>query len=136
MKNLLTALFSKFSGSDIWNDVGGRVYLEQAPEGTEFPYIVFSIASNAPDWTFTEDFEDTIIQFSLFSSSTSGVEITTMYADLIALFDDCSLSITSNTFIYMHRQNLTTMIEELTTTEGTSNVRHWAVDYNIYIQAT
>ena len=59
-----------------------------------------------------------------------------MYADLIALFDDCSLSITSNTFIYMHRQNLTTMIEELTTTEGTSNVRHWAVDYNIYIQAT
>lgn len=136
MKNLLTAIYSKFSGSTIFSDVGGRVFLDQAPEGTEYPYIVYSIVSDVADWQFVENFEDVVIQFSLFSSSESATEISTMYADLKTLFDDCSLTITDNTLLYFQRDNLATFVEDITTLEANTKVKHWAVDYSIKMQAS
>jgi len=65
MNNLLSAIMTKLSGSALYNDVGGRIFLDEAPEGTEFPYVVFFIVSDVPEKTFTEDFENIIIQFSL-----------------------------------------------------------------------
>ena len=131
MVNLLTAIYSKFSGSAISADVGGRIYLDQAPEGCEFPYCVFFIVSDVPEKTFTEDFENIIIQFSLFSSSSGAAEITGMFADLKTLFDECSLTITGSALVWMKRQNLVTMVDEITVQDASQMVRHWAVDYAI-----
>ncbi len=135
MKNLLAAIMSKITTgpSNLYNDVGGRVFLDQAPEGTEFPYIVFFVVSNVPDKTFSEDFEDVTIQFSLFSASLGVNEIATIYDDLKSLFDGCALTITGYTHIWMREENLTTIVEDITTPEGTTTVKHWAVDYNIKI---
>lgn len=134
MKNILTAIYSKFSGSAFSTDVGGRIYLDEAPNGAEFPYCVFFVVSGIPDNVFGKKGKETLIQFSLFSKSQSVTEIATMYADLRALLDECTLSITSNTFIDMHEDNLTTMVDEVTTPDGTSTVKHWAVDYQITTQ--
>lgn len=136
MINLLTAIYSKLSGSTLFNDVGGRVFTDQAPEGTEFPYIVLSIISNVPDNTFTEDYEDTLIQFSIFSISESLTEISNIYADMKTLFDECSMTITSNTLIYMKRENLVTTIEDFVENGVTVGCRHWSVDYSIYMEAS
>ena len=135
MNNLLTAIMTKISGSALSTDVGGRIFLDQAPDGCDFPYVVFFIVTDAPEKTFSEDFENIIIQFSLFSASQGATEITTMYRDLKALFDECAMTITSNTLIWMKRTNLTTMREDVTTPSGTVGVRHWAVDYEILTQA-
>jgi hypothetical protein len=64
------------------------------------------------------------------------VEITTMYADLKTLFDDCAMNIDSNTLIWCHETNLTTMVEDITVVDATQRVKHWAVDYEINTQAT
>jgi hypothetical protein len=131
MNNLLTAIYGKTSGSALSADVGGRIFLDRAPDNTEFPYVVFFIVSGVPDRTFSEHYTNTLIQFSLFSASEGAAEITDMYADLKALFDECALTITSSTLVWMREQNLTTMIEDITTVNGAQQVKHWAVDFEI-----
>ena len=134
MKNLLAALMTKTAGSALSTYVGGRIYLDYAPEGVVFPYIIFFIVSDVPDNLFIESIEDVMIQFSLFSTSQGATEITTMYANLNSLFDNCTMPITDNTLMWMKRQNLTTIIDEVTTPIGTLGVRHWAVDFSVYMQ--
>ncbi|MDD5226811.1 MAG: DUF3168 domain-containing protein [Candidatus Omnitrophica bacterium] len=127
---------SKTTGSAISSDVGGRIYLDQAPEGVEFPYVVFQVVSDVPNNVFNKTGENVLIQFSLFSSSEGAAEITDMYADLKTLFDDATLTITGSTCINMARVNTVTMVEDITTTEGAQAVKHWAVDYLITTQAS
>lgn len=134
MNNLLTAIMNKISGSSLSTDVGGRIFLDKAPEESAFPYIVFSIVSDVPDDTFQELLEDILIQFSLFSTSSGAAEISGIYSDLRSLFDNCLFVITNNFHLWMIRQNLTTMVEDITTPTGTVGVKHWAVDYSIMLQ--
>lgn len=136
MNNLLTSIMSKTIGSTLSTGVGGRIYLDQAPAETEFPYIVFFIVSDTPDYTFKFDHEEVLVQFSIFSTSKSASEISTIYNNLKALFDDCTLSITGNTLVHFWRQNLTTMVDEIETPTGTIGVKHWAVDYLVRMEAT
>jgi len=131
MNNLLSAIMTKLSGSALYNDVGGRIFLDTAPEGTEFPYVAFFIVSGVPEYPSNKIMEDIIMQFSLFSASQGATEITTMHKDLKAILDDCSLSITDSTLIYFIRGNLSTMVEEITTQSGTATVKHWSQDYSI-----
>ena len=134
MKNILTAIYSKFTGSDLSSYVGGRIYLDQAPESCEFPYAVYFVVSSVPDDVFGKKGQQTLIQFSLFSANPSAVEISTMHQYLKALFNECSLTITGNTLALMHEVNLTTMVDEITTAEGVQNVKHWAADYEVVTQ--
>ena len=131
MLNLLTSIYGKFSGSALSTSLGGRIYLDQAPDGCEYPYCVYFVVSGVPSRTFTEHYTETLIQFSLFSASSSATEITGMYADLKSLFDECSMTITGSTLVSMKEQNLTTMMEQITVADGTQNVRHWAVDFEV-----
>lgn len=123
MNNLLPAIVTKMSGSALSTDVGGRIYLDQAPDGAALPYVVFSIIASYSEDTFAERIDETLVQFSLYSDEAGAAVITDMYSDLRSLLDDASLSITSNAHLRCQYQNLETMIE--------SGVRHWAVDYLI-----
>ena len=141
MNNLLTAIMTKITTgpSALSNDVGGRVFLDQAPAGTEFPYCVFFIVSDVPEDCFAKDGESILIQFSLFSASLGAAEITNMYKDLKALFDDCSMTIPptgteTDKLIWCRRANLTTMVDDITVADAAQTVKHWAVDYEITTQ--
>lgn len=137
MKNLLTALYSKLSGSTFSTDVGGRIYLDQAPPNTEFPYCVFFVVSDTPEDVFVKDGESVLIQFDLFSSSSGATELATMYADLKSLLDDCAMTITSNTLVWCRRVGMQSMTEDDITTEaGTQTVKHYAVDYELTTQVS
>lgn len=131
MNNLLTAIMTKCSGSALSTAVGGRIFEGEAPEGTEFPYVVITIVTDAQADTFKDKLEDLTIQFSLYSISKGLTEITTMFADLKTLFDDAVLTIAGNYHILIARENLTTMQDEFTTPQGTASGRHWAVDYRL-----
>jgi hypothetical protein len=131
MNNLLTAIMTRTTGSDLSTDVGGRIYLDRAPDGSEYPYVVFFIIAGTPDKTFTEHYTDTLIQFSLFSSSSGALEITTMYKDLKALFDEWTALITDNRLVRMNESNLMTMFDDIVTPTGIVGIRHWAVDFEI-----
>lgn len=125
MNNLLQSVYGKTSGLSF------PCYLDEAPQGAAFPYCVFFVVSAPQDKTFTEVYRDTLIQFSLFSTSQGATEITGMYNALSALFDECSLTITGSTLVWCREQNLTTMVDEITTPEGTASVKAWHVDFSI-----
>lgn len=131
MQALIQAIKDKYAGSTLSDDVNGRIDLDEADDVT-LPRIVWFVVSGVHDLTFTEDFNDVLLQFSIFSAKTAGVaEIANIYADLKALFDECALTIAGRTLVWMREENLTTMIEDDTTTEGAPGVRHWAVDFSV-----
>jgi hypothetical protein len=136
MKNLTTAIYGKLSGSSLSTLIGDRLFKGRAPENTEYPYVVFFVVSDVPDLTFTEDYEDILLQFSLFSSTSSTTEIEDMYAALKSLYDECALTITGATLVWMKRANSQFMVEDHETPSGTSQVYHYAVDYDILTSLT
>lgn len=131
MKNLTTAIYSKASGSTFLSYISSRLYKGRAPEGTDYPYAVFRVVTDVPEKTFTEDYERVVIQFSLFSITSSTLEVENMLTYLESLYDECSLTITGSTLIWMKRDNVVFQEEEHTTPTGTSQVHAYHVDYEI-----
>lgn len=137
MLNLKKAIYAKLSGSLLTADIGGRLFDTQAPEGSQYPYVVYLIVSDVPEKTFTEDFENVLIQFSLFSATPNdSTEAETMFGHLKTLFDECAMTIPptgaeTDTLVWMKRSNATLMIEDHTTPAGTIQVWHYAVDYEV-----
>ena len=137
MKNLFTAITTLFTTApggvhnDFYDDIGGRLYEGQATEGAEYPYAVMMLIADTPEKTFTEDFENVLIQFSLFSTAFSATEVHDMFTHLKTLFDECALTITGSTLVWMKRVNATLMVDEITTLPGTQKVWHYAVDFEI-----
>lgn len=136
MNNLLAAIMSRCAGSALSDAVGGRIFEGAAPENTEFPYVIVSIVTDSQADTFKDALEDIVIQFSLYSISKGLTEITGLFANLKTLFDNAVLTITGNTHILISRQALTTMVDDITTPEGTVGLRHWAIDYWIITQVS
>ena len=137
MKNLTTSIFGKLAGSSLSTDIGGRLYKGRAPDGAVYPYVVYFVVSDYPEYPSTTTIERVMIQFSLYSDDQSSTaEIEDMLVYLRSLYDDCSLTITSNTLIYFIRGNLTTMREDHTTLAGTVGVWHYAQEYNVMIVRT
>lgn len=131
MNNLLSAIMTKMTGSNLSSYVGGRIYLDAAPDGAQFPYVVFFIVSGTPEKTFTEYYTNTMIQFSLFSASTGAAEITAMYGYLKTALDECALTITGSALVWMKELNLTTTTEDVVLPDATVRVKHWSVDFEI-----
>ena len=134
MQALIDAIAVKLLDSVVSNDCGGRCYYDTA-DSDDLPRLVYSIVSGVPDRTFTELYHDILIQFDLFSALSAGkIEIITMYADLISLMDECSLSITGYTLVWCREQNLVTMVEDLSALQdGSSIINHWVVDFECRI---
>lgn len=133
MINLSKAIWGELSGSLLAAHISTRMYKGQAPQTVAYPYIVYLIVANSPEKTFAakEEFEDTTIQFSLFSALSSSTEIENMYADLITLYDESTFAVTGSTLVWMFRENATLVIEDHTTPSGTQKVWAYHVDYNI-----
>ena len=101
MKALTTAIFKKATGSDFLNRIGSRLFKGRAPEAEIYPFAVFKIVSTSPEKTFTEDYENTTIQFSLFSSAASTEELEEIYNDLKTLYDETELTVSGSKLIWM-----------------------------------
>lgn len=129
MDKYLTAIMTKTTGSAFSTAVGGRIYLDDAPDKATFPYCVYFIVSAVPNDTFSEKLDDILIQFDLYSMSKGATEITGLYNKLTSLFDGCSLTVTDALSLSFSRENLLTSVEDMTTTTGTAGVKHWSVDY-------
>jgi len=131
MKNLATAIYSRAtSGATLMGLVGSRFYEDEAVEGTQYPYIVYSIIDSPKDRTFTEIFRNTTVQFSIYSTSKSTTEVKDIYAELSSRFDECDLTITGSRLLWFREQNVLFTTEELATHSGTI-VRGCHVDFEV-----
>lgn len=134
MNALLDALEAKFLDSALYNDVGGRVYYDQA-DTEDYPRVVYSIVTAPKEKTFTEQYTNVLLQVDLFSARSAGKAVmTTMYNDLVALLDDKLMDITGYKLVWMREENLVPLTEEVPSLpDGTTTVIHWAVDWEIRI---
>jgi hypothetical protein len=105
MQALFTGIYNKYSG-----DTAGLkaaitgLYLTEAPQGTAYPYVVYHLISNVPNWTFTEDMENILIQFSIFDNNSSATTILSIFEKLKTLYDWCVLTVENYNSIYCKRE--------------------------------
>lgn len=132
MFDLLEAIMNHFSGSDLAEDVGDRLFYKKAPQGAEFPHVVFSRVSKNPDKTFSEDYWDWMYQFDIYSASDGATEITNIEKHLEELFDEQDFTISGSTLIWMKLVNSLDMPDEdVVTTTGEKNVQRITMDFDI-----
>lgn len=130
MKNLTTAIYGKAAGTSFLSSITG-LYKGQAPESVDYPYVVYKVVTDTPQKTFTEDYEDVILQFTLYSSASSTTEIEDIYTYLKAVYDDCDLTITGAKLVWMKRNYAIFNVEDHTTLSGTPKVWTYYVEYSI-----
>lgn len=113
MTDLFTAIMIRYAAvplkdslTSLWNTL--------APQDAVFPYGVFQLISDVPDWTFTEDFENILLQFNLFSDTSNPVQICALFELLKTAFDFLELSIANYETVSMIRENaILTRIESV-----------------------
>jgi hypothetical protein len=104
-KNLFKAIYAKgISVGNFNTAIGGRFHFGEAPKGVAYPYAVYHLISNVPDRYFGEDHYSARIQINLFDDDNSAGDIADAFQYCTALFDDCTLTITADTFVHMERE--------------------------------
>ena len=127
MQVLFLGVYKKFN-----DDITGLktavtgLYLDKAPQGTEYPYIVYHRISGRPDWTFTEDMENTLLQFNIYDNNSSSATVNDIFEKFKAVYDWCTLDVTGWNSIYMKRE-----LDELT---RENDIWRYLVQYRIEIQ--
>ena len=90
MKELFTGIYSKYNGNEALKAAITGFYFTEAPQDAAMPYVVYNLVSNVPDWTYTEDMENSLIQFSIFDDHSSSTTINDIYEKLTALLTGVS----------------------------------------------
>jgi hypothetical protein len=137
MDILRAAIEEKALYSDIYNDVSGRFYYRRA-ESDDYPRVIFYRVSSIPDNAFAKTGESVLVQFDLFSMASAGkTEIETMETHLKSLYDDCTLTLSSNTLVGFRRTNTVgPMDEELDALpDGSTTIYHTVVEYEATYQS-
>ena len=132
MKNLTVAIFSRCAiGTAFHTAIGGRLY-DRVPQSAVWPYARYTIVTIDPWRTFTEDLEDIVFQFSLFSSTSSADEIKDICTALISLYDKATFNPTGSKVVgmeYLRGGEPRDVFDD--TEEGTS--RYWQSDVEFKI---
>lgn len=133
MKSLFQGIFTRFNsvdGQTLKTLLSGRLYNTFAPQGADFPLAVVSLVSDVPDGTFTEDWENTLLQFSVYSLSTSAVEVCDIFDELKALYDYCPLTVAGYQTLYMRREFSKLLREE----DESLPPWHYIIEYRVLME--
>lgn len=105
MTDLFAAIMTRFAAVPLVSSLTGGLWNTQAPQDAVFPYGVFQLISDVPDWTFSENLENILLQFNLFSDTSDPVEICNLYELLKTAFDFHELTIANYETVSMIREN-------------------------------
>jgi len=97
MNSLFEGIWNHFSattGSGLYNDVSGRMYLNKAPQETVFPFCVYFPVSDIDDLDFSDERENLLVQFDIYSLNNSATEAGNLLESTKTMFDNCSLTVT------------------------------------------
>ena len=126
MQALFTGLYNKYLSDADLKAVITDLYNTEAPQDAVMPYIVYHKISGVPNYTYTEEAENVIIQFNIFDDHSSSTTVNDIYAKLTALFDWCTLTVAGWNSIYMKR--------ELDNLNRSNDIWNYFVQYRLEIQ--
>ena len=129
---LKTGIYSEYSAnSTLVSALTGGLHWRRAPQDPTYPYAVYFIVANHPEYTFTEVSENPLIQFSIFDYDENQPDNDTTINDcakkLMACFDLCALTVSGYTHVVMMRE----MDREVPEPDG---VLHYSADYRVRVQ--
>lgn len=127
MNVLFEAIYDKFDLDAALKAAVTDLYNSNAPQDTDFPYIVFFLITDDPQWTFNTEMEDTEIQFNIYDENPSVENVGDIFELLKNCFDDAVLTITGYTNIIMQRK-----IASLDKTP--EDAWQYVVTYRVFIQ--
>ena len=133
MDSVFEAINNRFApGGDkpaFYTDMAGRLRLHEARQRETFPYCVYVLLGGSLERFFNAERQEALsIQFSIYSNEPSAANICSYYDNIKLLFDNCSLTITNWTGLWMQRRwAYLTSIEE-------DDVWHYAVQYRLLIE--
>ena len=133
MNSLFSGIWDHFSSttaSGFYNDLSGRMYLNHAPQETDFPYCVYFVVSDFDELDFAEEHEDFALQFSVFSQNNSATEAGNLLESLKTMFDDCNLTVTDWRHIYFQR-NFTAQNNDFSQAPP---IHGYSVEYNVLLE--
>jgi len=133
MNNLFKGIYDHFSAttdSGFYNDVSGRLFHNVAPQGSTFPYCVYFSVDDLDDLDFSDEHEDFLLQFNIFSKSNSALEAGELFESLKTMFDDCNLNVTGWRHLEFKR-NMTVPNNDF---GQVPPVQGYSVDYNVLLE--
>ena len=92
--------------SGFYDDIGGRLYLNHAPQEATFPYCVFFMVSDDTDPDFTDEHEEITLQFNIFSQENSALEAGNLLESLKTMFDYCHLNVLGWSHLDFRRESV------------------------------
>lgn len=113
MRPLLTAIYGRFSATPataLYTALSGKLYQDEAPQGTAIPYAVCVIPYGVPQYTFRDTYERATVQFDIYAAT--NADATDIYGHLTTLYDFCQLSVTGYTFQKFERSHYSKTKEE------------------------
>ena len=132
MKELFTGIMTYFNADKshaFYTGIGGRLYLSEAPQNTVYPYCVYFMMNDMPEhWFGGEVIEDVSIQFNIYSSDHSAIQITNLYNYLKSRFDECVLAVSGYSQLTFMRQMANLLREE------ERDVWQCAVEYQVLLE--
>jgi len=133
MNALFAGIYNQFAattGSGFYNEVSGRMYHNVAPQAATFPYAVYFSVSDVDDLDFTDEREDFLIQFNIFSQNNSALEAGTLLESLKTMFDNCNLMVTD----WRHLQFKPDMILKNNDFSQVPPIRGYSVTYGVLLE--
>jgi len=122
---LFSAIYARYLTTPLADKITA-LYNTEAGEDADYPYGVFSLPSNVPDGTFTEDYEDYLVQFVLYSKKTLSTEVLEAFGALKAAYDKHDLVISNAVTISLERESaILIRVEE---------IWRYAITYRLLIQ--
>jgi len=132
LMNLCKAFYTLFlTANDFNTSVNGRLFENIAPDGTSYPYAVYTIVSAPKEKTFSEEYTNTLLQLTLYSSNMDSTEIKNMYHYAHELFDEAEFTMVGSTLVWMRKELVVTDVQDEITPSGTQKVRVYDIDFDI-----
>jgi hypothetical protein len=104
MNDLFQAVYAKFTGSTLEDNLAGGLHNTKAPQDADYPYVVFYLISDVPHWTFDANMENVLIQFTIYDENPSVENVGNLYGYLIDLYDWSTLDLDDYHSIYIKRE--------------------------------
>lgn len=117
---------ANFTGSDA---LANKLFLHEAPQSEDHPFAVYYLISGVPDYWFNdEQFEEYVVQVSIFSDDWSSSNVTDYFNDVAAAVDDAALTVTGYTTHKVERENSQLL------RDSDNAMWHYLVQYRILLE--
>jgi len=133
MNLLFQAVYNKFNSNTshgAYTGIGGRFYLNAAPQSAIFPYCVYFSVTDDNELDFSDEREDFLLQFNIFSQNNSALEAGQILNDFESLFDNCSLTVTGWRHLQFQRGNIYPNGDY----EQDPPIQGYSVEYNVLLE--